>query len=81
MLVNTVAKEANLVSTEEEFNERLEKYAKQSGIEIEKIKAFYSKPDNRSRLRFQMTEEKVIELLLKDAKVKELPKDKLQPLK
>ncbi|MBK9293451.1 MAG: trigger factor [Oligoflexia bacterium] len=81
MLVNTVAREENLAASDEDFSQRLESYAKQSGIEIEKIKAFYSKPDNRSRLKFQMTEEKVVELLIKEAKVKELAKDKLAPLK
>lgn len=81
MLVNTVAREENLAASDEDFSQRLESYAKQSGIEIEKIKAFYSKPDNRSRLKFQMTEEKVVELLIKEAKVKELAKEKLAPLK
>ncbi len=77
MLVNTVAKEEKLLATPADFEERMEKYAKQSGMEIEKIKAFYAKDENKSRVMFQLTEEKVMELLIAESKIKELPKSKL----
>jgi trigger factor len=80
MLVSAIAREEKLLSTDEDFNKKIEEYAKQTGIEIEKIKAFYSKPESRSRLRFQMTEEKVLELLIREAKIKEVPKDKLKKI-
>jgi trigger factor len=80
LLINSIAKKEKLFSTEEDFQKKLEDYAKQSGIEIEKIKGFYSKPENKSRLNFQMTEEKVMNLLIEKANVTELPKDKLKPL-
>ena len=73
-------KNENLFSTEEEFQTKIDGYAKQSGIEVEKIKGFYSKPENKSRLRFQMTEEKVMGFLIEKAKIKELPKDKLKKI-
>jgi trigger factor len=80
LLINTLAKKENLFATEEDFEKKLVEYAKQSGIELEKIKGFYSKPENKSRLRFQMTEDKVMGFLTDKANVKELAKDKLKPL-
>jgi trigger factor len=80
LLINAIAKKEKLFATDEDFQKKLGDYAKQSGIELEKIKAFYSKAENKSRLSFQMTEEKVMDLLISKANVKELPKDKLKPL-
>ena len=80
LIVNTVAQKENLFSTDQEFDSKLEGYAKQTGMEIEKIKAFYAKPDSKSRLRFQMTEEKVMNFLIGKAKVKEVAKDKIKQI-
>jgi hypothetical protein len=63
---------------EAEFESRMEKYAAQTGMEIEKIKAFYNKSENRSRVMFQITEEKVVALIMSEAKIKEVPKAKLK---
>ena len=81
LLVNEIAKKENLFSTEDEFNQKLADYAVQSGIEIEKIRAYYDKPEARSRLRFQMTEDKVMEFLISKAKISEVPREKLPPEK
>jgi trigger factor len=78
LLVNTIAKNENLLASEEEFESRMEKYAAQTGMEIEKIKAFYNKSENRSRVMFQITEEKVVALIMSEAKIKEVPKAKLK---
>src|SRR5207249_4641749 len=74
LLISSIAKQENLAASEEDFQQKLEGYAKQSGIEVEKIRAFYSKPENRSRLRFQLTEEKVVDFLISKASVKEIEK-------
>lgn len=80
LLVSNIGRQENLTCTDADVADRMEKYAKQSGIELEKIKSFYNKPENRSRLRFQITEEKVMDLLIAEAKIKELPKDKLKKI-
>ena len=49
----------------------------QTGIEIARLKEFYGKPERRSRLSFQVTEEKVVNHLIGKAKVTEVTKDKL----
>jgi len=77
LLLNAIAQKENLAPTDADLEQKYESYAKQSGIELEKIKAFYSKPENRSRLKFQLLEERVVDFLIDKAKVKEVPKDKL----
>jgi trigger factor len=72
-----LAKTQNLNPTDADLENRYTQYAQQSGIELAKIKAFYSKPENRSRVRFQMMEERVVDFLISKANVKEVPKDKL----
>jgi len=42
-----------------------------------RLNEFYGKPERRSRLAFQVTEEKVVNYLMSKAKVTEVPKDKL----
>ena len=68
LLVNTIGREEKLFATDEDFEKKLQEYAEQSKIEIEKLRSFYSKPENSSRLRFQMTEERVVNFLIEKAK-------------
>jgi trigger factor len=72
-IIDTLAKEKNLSWTEEDLEKKFEEYAKQTGIEIARIKEFYSKPDQMSRVTYSITEEKVLEFLLKSTKIKEVP--------
>ncbi|MCC6278749.1 MAG: trigger factor [Oligoflexia bacterium] len=80
LLVSAIAKKEGLSVNESDIEQRFQDYAQQTGIEIEKIKAHYSKPEARNRLSFQMTEDKVMALLLDKAKVTEVSRDKLKPL-
>jgi trigger factor len=80
LLISNIARKENLLSTDEEYEAKLNDYTKQSGIEIEKIRGFYAKPENKSRLRFQMTEEKVMSFLIEKAKIKEVPREKLKKI-
>lgn len=80
LLVSAIAKKESLIATDEDLEAKMMSYAEQSGIEIPKIKAFYAKPENRSRLKFQITEDKVMGFLMEKAKVKEVEKSKLKPL-
>jgi trigger factor len=70
LLIGAIAKKENLTANEGDFENKLSDYSKQSNIEIEKIRAFYSKPENRSRMTFQITEERVVDFLLSKAKSK-----------
>ena len=76
-LLDTLADKLSLRATKEDVDAKIEAYAKQTGIEIEKIKEFYGKPERQSRLAFQITEEKVVGMLIAKAKIEEVAKDKL----
>lgn len=76
-LLDALAEKLDLRASPSEIEEKIDEYAKQTGIEIARLKEFYGKPERRSRLSFQVTEEKVVRYLIEKAKVSEVPKDKL----
>ncbi|MEQ1875337.1 MAG: trigger factor [Bdellovibrionia bacterium] len=78
-LINAVADKHGLRATQGEMDEKLTDYAQQTGIEMNKLKEFYGQPERQSSLRFQITEEKVVDYLISKANVRELPKEKLTP--
>ncbi|WP_413582914.1 trigger factor [Bdellovibrio sp. HCB288] len=72
-LVDAIAKKHDLFAKKEDVDAKFEEYAKQTGIEVSRIKEFYGRPEQSSRLTYQITEEKVINFLNKTIKVKEVP--------
>lgn len=77
-LIDAIARKHDLTSTQADVDKKLEDYATQSGIEIEKVREFYSKPEQLSRLTYSLTEEKVIQFLMSTAKVKEVEASQLK---
>lgn len=77
-LVDAIAKKHDLRWTAEDLEAKFEEYAKQTGIEIARIKEFYSRPEQENRVTYAITEEKVLSHLLKTAKVNEVPASKLK---
>lgn len=71
-LIDKLAQENDLVCKKEDIDQRFDEYAKQTGIELSRIKEWYSKPEQMSRLTYMITEEKVIKLLTDKAKIKEI---------
>jgi trigger factor len=76
-LLDALAEKLDLKAKPAEIEDKIVEYSKQTGIEIDRLKEFYGKPERRSRLSFQVTEEKVVNHLIDKAKVKEVSKDKL----
>lgn len=76
-LVDSLADKMKLRARQEDYEAKLDQFAQQTGIEREKVAEFYGKPERRSRLLFQITEERVVNHLLDKAKIKEVKKDKL----
>lgn len=76
-LLDALAEKLNLRALPNEIEEKIVEYGKQTGIEMARLKEFYDKPERRSRLAFQVTEEKVVNYLIGKAKVTEVTKDKL----
>lgn len=71
-LIDKLAQEKDLGCKKEDVDQRFDEYAKQTGIELDRIREWYSKPEQMSRLTYMITEEKVIKILTEKAKVKEV---------
>lgn len=71
-LIDKISQEHSLACKQEDLDKKFEEYAKQTNIEIERIKEWYGKPEQMSRLTYMITEEKVVKLLTEKTKVKEV---------
>lgn len=77
-LIDTIAKKHDLFAKDEDFDKKITEYVQQSGIDEARVREFYARPDQRGRLSYMITEEKVIDFLLKSTKVKEVEKSALE---
>lgn len=71
-LIDKLAQEQDLICKREDLDKKFDDYAKQTGIELARIKEWYAKPEQMSRLTYMITEEKVVKLLTDKAKIKEV---------
>lgn len=69
-LIDKLAVDNDLICKTEDVEKRFEEYSKQTGIDMPRIREWYSKPEQMSRLTYMITEEKVIKLLTEKSKVK-----------
>lgn len=76
-LLDALADRLSIRATKAEIEDKIKEYSAQTGIEMARLNEFYNTPERRSRLAFQITEEKVVNHLLEKAKVTEVTKDKL----
>lgn len=77
-IIDTIAEKHNLKWNEEDLQEKYLEYAKQTGLEVSKIREWYAKPEQTSRLTYMITEEKVIQFLTKVSKITELEKSDIK---
>ena len=77
-LIDALATEHKLICTKEDLEAKFAEYAKQTGLEETRIREWYAKPEQASRLTYMITEEKVIKLLTDKAKVKEVDAKELK---
>lgn len=77
-LIDKLAVENDLTCKTEDINQRFDEYVKQTGIDLARIKEWYSKPEQMSRLTYMITEEKVIKLLTEKTKIKEVDRKDLK---
>lgn len=76
-LSDSIARAQNLYATEADFNQKLQDYANETGLEYARIKEFYSDKDRRSKLMYQITEEKVVNYLTDKVKIQEVDRKEL----
>ena len=72
-LIDAIAAKHELHCTKEDVDTKFDEYAKQTGIDIARIREFYSKAESMNRLVHKVTEEKVIGYLLGKTKITEVP--------
>ncbi len=77
-LIDKLAVDQNLICSQEDLNIKFTEYAKQTGIEEPRIREWYSKPEQMSRLTYMITEEKVIKMITDKAKIKEVDAKELK---
>jgi trigger factor len=70
-LINELASDKNLGSTPAEIEEKMNEFAANAHVDIERVREFYGQGEHLNRLQFQITEEKVVKFLLENAKVEE----------
>lgn len=73
-LVDALAIKLNLRAQPADIEGKIDEFAKQTGIDRARVAEFYNENDRRSRLAFQITEERVVNYLIEKAKIKEVPK-------
>lgn len=76
-LVDKIALEHNLKATPADIEAKLQEYAAQTGIDLNRIHEFYGEDDRRARLAYQTTEEKVLDFLISKADLQEVSKEEL----
>ncbi|WP_413289320.1 trigger factor [Bdellovibrio sp. HCB337] len=77
-LVDAIAKKHDLHCKDEDLDTKYKEYAAQTGLDEARIREFYARPEQTSRLSYMITEEKVIDFLNKKVTVKEVSKDQLK---
>lgn len=77
-LIDAIARKNDLVCKDEDLDKKFAEYTQQTGIEEARVREFYSRPEQTSRLTYMITEEKVVDLLVKSAKIKEVPASALK---
>jgi trigger factor len=77
-LINAIATKESLRAGEADIEAKMQEYAASAGIEIARLKGFYEKEENRTRLQFKITEDKVVAFLTEKAKVKEVPASEIK---
>jgi trigger factor len=77
-LVDAIAKKHDLYCKDADIDKKYQEYSAQTGIDEARIREFYARPEQTSRLSYMITEEKVIDFLNQKIKVKEVSADQLK---
>lgn len=73
-LVDAIADKLSLRPSHQDLHAKINEIAKQTGLEEARLNEYYHKPENQSRLSFQLMEEKVVSHLIDKAIIREVPK-------
>jgi trigger factor len=77
-LIDEIAKKLEIRPTQQQMDERVQKFSRETGIELERLEQFYSEGDRRSQLAYQIREEAVIKYLIEKAKITDVTAEQLK---
>jgi trigger factor len=77
LILEGVARQEKIELAEGDFEAKLEKIAEMSNAPLDAVKRYYGNEEARQGMLSQIVEEKTLEFLLAQSKIKELPKEKL----
>lgn len=77
-LVDALADKLDFRATPQDIQQKIADYSQETGIEVARLNEFYNDSDKRSRLGFQLTEEKVVSYLIDKADITEVEPKKDQ---
>ena len=63
-LIDKLAIDFNLICSPADLENKFAEYAKQTNVDVERIREWYAAPEKSSRLSYMVTEEKVINMIL-----------------
>lgn len=78
ILIDAIADEQKIQATSSELDAKVRDHALETGIEASKIREFYADPERKSRLTYQVTEQKVLDFLISKAEVREASRHELE---
>jgi trigger factor len=76
-LIDKIAADNNLKATAADLDKKMQEFAAQTGIDMARVHEFYGDQERRSRLQYQVTEEKVLEFLMSKSKITDVSKEEL----
>ncbi|MFO7891106.1 MAG: trigger factor [bacterium] len=76
MISDKITKIENITISSEDLQKKIDEIAAASPEEPNKIKTFYKNPDNKRRLKEAMLNEKIMNFIIDNSKVKEIKKKK-----
>ena len=76
-LINQLADTLNLKAGESEVKAKIREYSETTGIDNARLEEYYGKKEVRGNLKFQLTEERVVDYLLEKANITEVEKSKI----
>lgn len=79
-LITELASKLNMGVEAADMDSKLQEIAERARVDMAKVREFYSKPEQFSRLRFQVIEEKVVGKLISEAIKKEVKAEEIASL-
>ena len=77
-LLDKLSLDKDLRATDADLEAKFTDYAGETGIDAARVKEFYADDDRRSRLRYQLTEDKVVDWLIAHADIKDVSREEIE---